>query len=219
MIYDGLSYLKEYRTLEHKKGVKKEEFLSGMGREERLHPVVTAVIYYGEKAWDGPRSLADMMTDMSEEIAAAFCNYGMHLIQTRESEAYAFQNRDVKLVFGACREIFRGDYEKLEQIYGNESIDRELASVIAAITDTPDIADMFREKEGEITMCEAMERLKEECRTEGRTAGRIEGRGEGEKQKASEIIVRMLKKGYSEAQIMEITGVSREEVDAAQAVR
>ena len=91
--------------------------------------------------------------------------------------------------------------------------------MIAAITDTPDIADMFREKEGEITMCEAMERLKEECRTEGRTAGRIEGRGEGEKQKASEIIIRMLKKGYSEAQIMEITGVSREEVDAAQAVR
>lgn len=63
------------------------------------------------------------------------------------------------------------------------------------------------------------ERLKEECRTEGRTAGRIEGRGEGEKQKASEIIIRMLKKGYSEAQIMEITGVSREEVDAALAVR
>lgn len=50
MIYDGLSYLKEYRTLtDDRQGQTQDEFLSKMRKGERLHPVVTRVVYYSEK--------------------------------------------------------------------------------------------------------------------------------------------------------------------------
>ena len=33
------------------------EFLSGLKREDRLHPMVSICIYYGEDDWDGPLKL------------------------------------------------------------------------------------------------------------------------------------------------------------------
>lgn len=62
MIGDAFSYLKEYKELEAKnkkyKNYKtKHEFLSKFQKTDRLHPIVTICIYYGEDEWDGPRSL------------------------------------------------------------------------------------------------------------------------------------------------------------------
>ena len=39
MIYDGLSYLKEYRTLEQKKGVKKRSFCPEWGGRSGCIPL------------------------------------------------------------------------------------------------------------------------------------------------------------------------------------
>ena len=59
MIYDGMGYLKECQEITrlHRKEkdlMTPEEFLSGLRREDRLHPIITIVIYYSEKPWDGP---------------------------------------------------------------------------------------------------------------------------------------------------------------------
>ena len=53
MIGDAFSYLKEYKELEAKnkkyKNYKtKHEFLSKFQKTDRLHPIVTICIYYGE---------------------------------------------------------------------------------------------------------------------------------------------------------------------------
>ncbi|MCD8009594.1 MAG: hypothetical protein LUF34_02105, partial [Lachnospiraceae bacterium] len=58
LLYDGLGYLKEYRELtgRHRKEAGRqteEEFLSGLRREDRLHPIRTLVVYDGENPWDG----------------------------------------------------------------------------------------------------------------------------------------------------------------------
>lgn len=76
MIYDGLGYLKEYNELKRKnkeKGsVTPEEFLSGMNKEDRLHPIITIVLYCSEKIWDGPCCIKDMMIDMPAEYEKIF---------------------------------------------------------------------------------------------------------------------------------------------------
>ena len=58
MIYDGLGYLKEYNELKGKNrytsGMTSDEFLSGMKKDDRLHPIITIVLYYSEMPWDGP---------------------------------------------------------------------------------------------------------------------------------------------------------------------
>ena len=69
MLYDGMGYLKEYReitqSMKKEKGKwTEEEFLSGMRKEDRLHPIITIVIYYPEYVWDGPMCLKDMIVEM-----------------------------------------------------------------------------------------------------------------------------------------------------------
>ena len=104
MVYDAMSYLKEYQeiTRRYKKEKEKtteDEFLSKMRKEDRLHPVITLTLYYGEKQWDGPYCLKDMIVEMPEEIAAIFSDYKMNLLEVRDSAKYVFNNIDVQSVF------------------------------------------------------------------------------------------------------------------------
>lgn len=53
MLNDALSYLKEYNEIVAKRRKGKEvktvdEFLSGMLKTDRLHPVISICVYYGE---------------------------------------------------------------------------------------------------------------------------------------------------------------------------
>lgn len=85
MLYDALGYLKEYQGLSRnmKKGggtMTAEEFLSALRKKDRLHPIISIVIYYGEKPWDGPLSLKDMIVEMPKQVAAAFSDYRMNLL-------------------------------------------------------------------------------------------------------------------------------------------
>ena len=59
MIGDAFSYLKEYQEIAAKNRKDKnfassDEFLSNMKKTDRLHPVVSLCVYYGEHPWDGP---------------------------------------------------------------------------------------------------------------------------------------------------------------------
>ncbi len=109
MIYDALGYLKEYQDITRKRKKEKketqEEFLSNMKKDDRLHPIITIVIYYGETLWDGPFSLGDMMIEMPQEIKDIFIDYRMNLLQVRDSSQYIFQNGDVQTVFEISRAV------------------------------------------------------------------------------------------------------------------
>ena len=117
MIGDAFSYLKEYKELEAKnkkyKNYKtKHEFLSKFQKTDRLHPIVTICIYYGEDEWDGPRSLIDML-DIPEEFESFISDYKFNLIELRKSESLKFQNEDVKTIFDICRFIYNRNMIKL----------------------------------------------------------------------------------------------------------
>lgn len=167
MVGDALGYLKEYEEIvKRNKGEKAwestEEFLSGFRKEDRLHPMVTICVYYGEEMWDGPMSLTDML-NIPEELRAIVNDYRMNLIQVRESEQLKFQNRDVHTVFEVSRNIFKKDYEKIEDIYREREIDSELGLVIGAITESKElIAHALERKGGRMNMCTALEELKKE---------------------------------------------------------
>ena len=66
MIADSLIYLKEYNEITAKNRNEKnfdtsDEFLSGLQKSDRLHPVISLCIYYGKEDWDGPFNLVDML--------------------------------------------------------------------------------------------------------------------------------------------------------------
>lgn len=220
LLYDGLGYLKEYQGIAHshkekKDTVTKDEFLSGMRKEDRLHPIVSVIVYYGEQAWDGPASLKDMMVEMPEEIEKIFSNYKLNLVQIRESEQYRFCNEDVKTVFEVSREIFNKNFDKIYELYGNRDIGSELIAMIGMITDSSSLIRQGENKEVR-NMCTALEELQNESRQEGRLEGRQEGRLEG-RQEGRLLTVRIYRESkenpdYTKEQIAEKVGCTVQEV-------
>lgn len=171
MIYDAMSYLKEYQELTRKCGKddgKKttDEFLSSMKKNERLHPVITLTIYYGEKEWDGPYCLRDMIVEMPEEIDSIFSDYKMNLLEVRDSGKYIFNNTDVQSVFEITRETFVGHFDAIREKYGDKELGAELLTMIGQMTGSKKLVSMGINKEAD-NMCTALEKLIEDGRNDG----------------------------------------------------
>lgn len=201
LLYDGLGYLKEYQetsrsTDEHGEVMTADEFLSRFRKSDRLHPIITLTIYYGEKEWDGPLSMRDMVSEMPKELEAVFADYKMNLVQVRESDKYIFNNEDVRTVFEITRSIYQEDFEGINQKYTD--IRSELAAVVGTITDSPYLVEKSGEKEV-LNVCKALEKLKEEGREEGR----------------AELILSVLEK-HTEAETAALLNISIDEVRKAQ---
>ena len=94
-----------------------DEFLAGLHKDDRLHPIISIVIYYNEKPWDGPKSLKDLVVEMPEEISQVFSDYRMNLLQVVESERYHFSNEDVQDVFETARNIYKGKFDQVKEIF------------------------------------------------------------------------------------------------------
>lgn len=193
-LYDGMGYLKEYQDIvrsrkDEKGNMTKDEFLSGMRREDRLHPIITIVVCYPEISWDGPVCLKDMIVEMPEEIERIFSDYKMNLVQVRESDQYMFHNEDVRTVFEISREIFKGNFDRINTLYKDRDLKAELVTVIGRITDSVYLMRQGSNKEESVNMCAALEKLKEE--------GRQEGRSEGYRERDKELIFAWTKDGYS----------------------
>ena len=188
MIEDAFSYFKEYNEIVSKNRKNKnfsssDEFLSGFKKSDRLHPVISLCVYYGEDPWDGPLCLTDML-NVPENLESLVSNYKMNLIQVRDSESLHFQHPDVATVFDISRSLYNKDYDKIRSYYSEENQDfsPELGIVIGAITESKKLIEYALEAEhdgGEFNMCRALDELIDEGRQEGLRAGRREGRQEG----------------------------------------
>ena len=202
MLYDSLGYLKECRELarQHQKDGDKatpDEFLSGLHRDDRLHPIISIVIYYNEKPWDGPKSLKDLVVEMPEEIDRAFSNYQMNLLQVGESERYHFNNEDVQDVFETARHIYKGEFDQVKTMFGNRNVKSDVGAMIGVMTDSNLIIERAYESKGGMNMCTALEKLEEKGREEGKR----------------EMIFAFLKAGAELRVIKEASGLSEEEIE------
>ena len=166
MLYDSLGYLKEYQEITRIRKAERgkmteDEFLSKMRKEDRLYPIISIVLYYSEKSWDGPTCLKDMIVEMPEEMERIFSDYKMNLVQIRESEQYTFHNEEVRAVFEISREIFNGNLDKINERYRNRDLTPELITVIGKITDSAELVRQGKIEEV-ANMCTALEKWEKE---------------------------------------------------------
>lgn len=218
MVGDALGYLKEYESIVRKnkeegKWKSTEEFLSGFHREDRLHPIVTICVYYGEKNWDGPSTLTDMLK-LPEDLQMLVNDYKMNVIQVRESESLRFQNRDVQTVFDVSRSLLKGNYQRITDVYREQELDSELGLVIGAITESRELMNHALERKGgKMNMCSALEQLKREGVEEGIKEGIKEGIEQGELNKAREIAFSLVEMGLTVDQIAHAVKINVETVE------
>lgn len=195
MLYDSLGYLKEYQEITRIRKAERgkmteDEFLSKMRKEDRLYPIISIVLYYSEKSWDGPTCLKDMIVEMPEEMERIFSDYKMNLVQIRESEQYTFHNEEVRAVFEISREIFNGNLDKINERYRNRDLTPELITVIGKITDSAELVRQGKIEEV-ANMCTALEKWEKENIERGTKRGIEIGTNKG----IAKMVLTLLNKG------------------------
>ncbi len=187
MGYEYRNYRKQYE--ENVRRHKQERFadmsgaevISGMCRTELLIPVVTVVLYYGVKPWDGAKSLHGML-DIPEEMQAHVADYPMHLIEMRNADlpVHTKRNRDFFRITRLLLDDKKPVKERLEQVIRDER--ENDVDMLVMLT----VSEMFaggrlkpRQRKEETVMLDVFEEIMDMGRKEGMDMGRKEGMQNG----------------------------------------
>ncbi len=198
MGYDYGSYKKQYddntKKYEHTIGLDEDEFLSKMKKTDRFIPVITIVIYYGDKAWDGAVSLHDMLC-ISEPMKSYVNDYKMLLVEARKNDL-VFHNMNNKDLFNLLQIILdrslskRVAKQKAIEYSEKHATDK---SVVMTVAGTANLQLNYNDfAKGAGTMCNLFDEIKKE--------GKLEGKLEGE---AKGIVESGIEFGISESDILE----------------
>ena len=210
MGYDYGTYRKQYEDYAAKyrnvKGLSEDEFISKMRKTDKLISVVTIVIYYGEKEWDGAVSLHGML-HIPEEMKPFVNDYRRHLVEARKNDLklHNISNRDLFNLL----EILLDRRGKLNEIrekaieYASEhNVEKAVIMTVAGATNC-NLDYNIIEKKGDADMCTVFEETRLEGKAEGRLEGIVEGKAEGKAEgRAEEIVETGYEFGLSEDDIL-----------------
>lgn len=178
MVYDALNYASQVTIIARSNKKKKnagttEEYLSGMHKTDHLVPVVTLVVYFGQKNWDGPVSLHEMLSSQDEGILRYVPDYRINLItpvSMTDEEIGKFRSDFKELA--AFIKCGRDKDAMVDLVQNNDNfrhMDKLTAEVANDVTHS-NLRLVVNEK-GEVDMCVAVTGLREEGRAEGRAEG------------------------------------------------
>ncbi len=155
------------------KGLSEDEYLSRMKNTDKFIPVITIVVYYGEKPWDGATSLHGML-NIPKEMELFINDYKMHLVEARKNnlKLHNINNRDLFNLL----EILLNKSGKLNEIrekainYAKEHrVEKSVIMTVAGAANCNLDYNLIAER-GDADMCTVFE----ETRKEGVTQGRAE---------------------------------------------
>lgn len=206
-VYDALNYNHQYveKAREHRnlKDLTGDEFLSEFSKTDKLKPIITLILYWGSKEWDGPRSLREMLDVKNETLLQHINEYPLHLIVPGEIEDFSKMHTELKK---ALRYIAvskdKNAYKALAVNPEYRMIDRETACLLNTFMDTK---ISIKESEDEVDVCEAVKGIIEDAKDEGRIEGKIE--------QLVEQIRKKLSKGKSIAEIADALEESEEYIN------
>lgn len=186
-------------------------------KHQKLNPVITGVLYYGDKAWKHPLCLHDMLQfpDGLEEVLRAYvADYPMNLIQvarlTEEERGRLTSDFRIVAEYLACKD----DKEKwTDFLKGSKEIIHveELLDVIAEISKDEHylvLRDKIRKenrRKEKWDMCKIAEELERVGIEKGRAEGLAEGREEGREEGILAMIQDNLEMGLEKEKILEKT--------------
>lgn len=178
LLYDAINYSNQVERTARENRDKKRfggaEFLSGLKKTDRLIPVITIVVYFGNVAWDGARSLYEMLDFKDERLKSAVPDYRINLVDPAEIQDFSKFKTTIRLLFQAISASTSG--KKLQSLieahYNDyEQFDSETGALIQELTNIPVTID-----EKGAHMCTAIKEIREYERSEGRKSGFEAGR-------------------------------------------
>ena len=214
MLYDAMQYEKQVRQLAaaHRKkhdAATSDEYLSGMNREDKITPVITLVINFGSKKWDGPIRLHEMFSEQPEHILRLIPDYQVLLI-----DPMSMADTDLGRLNSSLREVlsyikYQHDQEQMQRLLQEDQrfseLERNAALVIQATTRT----ELNIKPNAEVVdMCEAIQQMMNNSMQQGVQLGKKQG----ERNMQLHIARQMLAAKLPLQQICEITALSMNEL-------
>lgn len=194
MLQDALAYDKQLKALKrgnqikaNQSGIEKfyadsGEFLSQIRRRDRLHPVMTLVVYWGEEKWQGANNLHDIIDFgedevLAKELKAVLPEYPIHILDLSQVHDYGNFQSELRIMSELYDrknniEEFRNYIEEHEEC---KEMDNETYWALCVLLNAKELKVRTPQGEGGKTdMCKALQDLLEEGRQEGRIEGRLE---------------------------------------------
>lgn len=172
MLLEALNYNHQWKRkkvrYKKKMGLSDSEFLSGVSKTDKFLPVVTIVIYLGEKEWDGATDLYEML-ELDDELKPYISNYQLNLFDYHKYDSFEFFQGEERVLFEvlSCANNKDKMYQILKE---NGPIEQDTAMLLSELINVKEIQEyLVVDEEGKekVDMCRAFEDFKEEGREEG----------------------------------------------------
>ena len=186
MVEESMAYQKQVREIQKrnvlaKKKLSKQEFLSKFRKADRLTPIYTLVLYWGDAEWDAAttlREIVDVHTDnpkLEKKLLELLPRYSIRVYDlNKHKEFHKFQT-SLKTIFEFYSN--RKDGNKLkcymrEHMSEIRGLDEESKFLVATLLKERRLVSQLNEanekdEREETDMCQAIEELIEEGRIEG----------------------------------------------------
>lgn len=183
MVYDAMQYAKQvekavasHRVSGDYKGIGSDEYLSGFLKDDHLMPVVTLVVYFDSKEWDGPLSIHEMFDCNDKNILALVPNYKINLLapaSIRDEEFDQF-NTTLKEVMAFIK--YSKDKDKLKAVVDKDAGFRRLGrNEVNVLNQCVNAKLRLKENEEVVDVCQALEDLQKEAANNERITTLLNG--------------------------------------------
>lgn len=191
MLKEALEYDRQVKKIKKKNrkegtGFSNEgEFLYRVKKTDKVFPIHTLVVYWGQETWDGPKSLHEFIdftyddpADI-ERIKQITPEYPLLILDLSQEQDYSVFRTELKTVFElySLRESKEKLYDYVENHEECDHLDEETYQMIGILVNEDHLlnkAEEYKNEKGEIGMCKAIRELMEDAREEGREEGREE---------------------------------------------
>lgn len=216
MLYDGLGYMEQIRQLRKSKKLKdSNEFLSGMTKEDKLYPIVTIVFYYGDKEWDGSKTLHGMLKESSNPkvrkmLKKLIPNYHINLLDINKLEDTSQYKTDLHIIFEMLK--CKKDKKKIQSYIQENAeyfqhIDVDTYNVLRILLKAEkQLEEIKKMDKEEIDMCEALQGIFDDGVELGIKQGVVQGMS------LAKQIFKLWREGIGEEEIAERCGVTVQDV-------
>ncbi|MCD7835804.1 MAG: hypothetical protein LUG83_04000 [Lachnospiraceae bacterium] len=203
--YDAFEYAEQVGRLKARHREKgdistADERLSGIAKTDRLHPAYTIWLYHGEKEWDGPRALRDMMDfgARADEMSELFNDYGMNLVCLNEIKDYGVFRTEIGQLFEVMK--YRSDKKGLETLLKDNEryrhLEADTVEAVSVMLHRPGIwrhreryMSMGEEEREEYDVCQALQEICDEKYNDGMQQGIEQGMRQGIEQGIKALIL------------------------------
>lgn len=197
MLYDAMNYasqieaITEQRRQDNPKQTS-HEYLSGLGKDDRLKPVITLVLNICGEYWDGCKSIHELVSVKDNRILQFVPDYRMNLISPDLLTEQDFEKFHTGL--GAALQFLKhqndDNMDWLENQERMKAIDRPTACFIQTTTGT----DLHLENNEEvIDVCKAWKNSMNQAEAKGKAKGVVEG-----EDRLSRLITHLIEIGQSD---------------------